>query len=249
VVDTATVPLQTQPCEIPEDASGQCPATWHLILGAADGPTVLLVSDGSSVTARVFTVDSAAVPPETTTTTTGPSDDGIVGWPGPTSRQFETAESAAQAFVTDVLGFADPALADLTEEGSEAQAVYHPRPTASITTTIALHHTGTARGWVVTGVTSDQGSIDSVERQGDDVSVAGLATAFEATVNVRLVDVTGAVLGETTTMAGANGERGPLLAVVHQDRPATGPVYVQIAEGDASGEGAFTWAAWGLVPD
>ena len=65
---------------------------------------------------------------------------------------------------------------------------------------------------------------------------------------MRLLDVTGAVLGETTTMAGANGELGPYLVTVQQDVPSDGPVYVQIAEGDASGEGLFDWATWALVP-
>lgn len=227
-----------------EEITDWCGATWTQILGAADGPTVLVVSDGSSVTARVFTVDSAAVPPETTTTTTGPTDDGVQGWPGPTSRQFDTAESAAQAFVTDVLGFADPALADLTEEGSEAQAVYHPRPTASITTTISLHHTGTARGWVVTGTTSDQGTIDEATLESDNLVVRGVSTAFEAQIQVVVLYLDGTVVTETYAMGGANGALGPFEAQLELFHwAAETPALILIGEIDNVGDdGRYAWA-------
>jgi hypothetical protein len=234
-VDTSIVPL---------GADG----TWHLVLGAADGPTVLIVSNGISATARPFTVDSTAVPVATTTTTTGPTDDGTQGWPGPTSRHFDSPEAAAQAFVADVLGFAEPTLAGQVVEGTEAELRFRPRPAASIETAVALHDTGSDRGWVVTGVTATSGEIDSVARTGDDVTVTGSASAFEALVQVRLLDVAGNVLGETTTMAGGTEALEPFTAVVRQEAAAEGPVYVQIAEGDESGEGTYLWAVWALVP-
>lgn len=236
-VDTAIVPL---------GADG----TWHLVLGAADGPAVLLISNGITATARAFTVDSAAVPVETTTTTTGPADDGTQGWPGPTSRQFDTPEAAAQAFVDEVLGFADPTLAGQAVDGTEAELRYRPRPTASVETTVVLHDTGSLRGWVVTGVTSPQGTVDAVEITGGGILVTGSATAFEATLTVQLVDLQGTVLAEVTTQAGANGEQGPFSASIDQDAAFDhdGPLFVQIAEGDASGDGRFTWATWAPVP-
>lgn len=226
-VDTTTIPL---------GADG----TWRLVLGAADGATVLIVSDGATATARSFVVDGASVPPDTTTTTTGATDDGVVGWPGPTSRHFDTAEAAAQAFVSEVLGFADPALADLTQEGADAIAEYLPRPTAAIVTSIAMHDTGSARGWVVTAATSTQGTIGEVFLDEDRVVVTGSATAFEAQVYVALLDETGQVLVEGGALAGSNGEIGPFEAVLAN--PGVAADYVLIGEADASGAGRFTWA-------
>jgi hypothetical protein len=234
-VDTNTVPLAAD-------------GSWHLILGAADGPVVLIVTDGLTATARVITVDSVAVPTVTTTTTTGPTDDGVQGWPGATSRHFDNAEAAATAFVTEVLGFAQPTMVGASATPSDTGFEFSPRPSATITTIVTVHDTGTGRGFVVTGVQSDQGTIDTVTRNGDDVTVTGSATAFEAQINVRLYDAQGDVLGETTAFAGANGEIGPFEVTIRQDVTADGPVYVQIAEGDASGEGQFTWATWAEVP-
>lgn len=232
-VDTTTIPL---------DPDGG----WHLVLGAADGPSVLLVTDGTTVTARRIVIDSVGVPSETTTTTTGPTDDGVPGWPGLTSRAFDDPQSAALAFADDVLDFADPTPGETADAGTDATIQVDNRPGGQATS-LQLHDTGEARGWVVVGVTSTQGSIDGVSRDGENVSVTGQAIAFEATVNVRLVAVDGTVLGETTTSSGISGELGPFAAVVHQDLAFDGPVYVQVAEGDASGEGRFSWAAWALV--
>lgn len=225
---------------IPRGADG----AWRLVLGAADGPTVLVVSDGATATARVFTVDSTAVAPGATTTTTGPTDDGTQGWPGATSRHFDDPGSAALAFVSDVLQFADPALEDVTVEGPDAFVVYRPRPTAGTTTTITVHDSGTARGWVVTDAQASDGTIDRAFVDGDVVVVRGVATAFEAQIAVVLLDLEGnAIASEEGTFAGANGEPGPFEARVAVDAGVLdAAAFVLIAEGDASGEGRYSWA-------
>lgn len=208
--------------------------------------------DGEPVFTDDPTTTSTTAAPATTTTTEAPTttttevlvdDDGVAGWPGFVARVFDNPESAALAFATDVLGFADPALEEGTTEGDEAEYVIHPRPTATVSTRVHLHHTGTDRGWVVTGATSSQGSIDDVHVADDgSITVTGAATAFEATVTVALLDLEGNVLAETTTTAGANGELGPYTATVGP-APSGSPHYVLVGEGDASGEGRFTWAA------
>jgi hypothetical protein len=225
---------------IPRDADG----TWRPVLGAADGPTVLIVSWGISATARVFTVDDAGatVDPES-----GPgADDQVPGWPGAVARRFDDPESAAIAFVTDVLGFFEPTLqGSAATDDIETEVTLTSNAQSTATTTVLVHDTGDARGWVVVDVTASNGTIDGAQVVPDpdgvfDVSVTGTASAFEAAVDVRVLDLEGNVLGEGTTLAGANGEVGPYDATVHLDVPGN-PFFVQIAEGDASGRGRFTW--------
>jgi hypothetical protein len=228
-VDTATVPLSAD-------------GSWHLTLGAADGPVVLIVDDGASSTARVITVDSVAIPAETTTTTTGPTDDGVQGWPGATSRVFDDPSSAATAFVTDVLDFAQPDQRATAGSGTDVEITFAPRSTAGIETAITVHDTGTARGWVVTGTQSSEGNIDRAFLDGDVLVVRGVATAFEAQIAVVLLDLEGNVLAQTGALAGANGEQGPFEARFDAGAPVADAAFVLIGEGDASGEGRYTWA-------
>src|SRR5690606_21899404 len=113
----------------------------------------------------------------------------------------------------------------------EAEYVVHPRPTATVSTRIHLHHTGAIRGWVVTGAASSQGSIDDVHVGGSgSITVTGSATAFEATVTVALLDLEGNVLAETTAMAGSNGEIGPYTATLGETFVGT-PFFVLVGEG------------------
>jgi hypothetical protein len=212
-------------------------------LSLADDDESVVTDDPSTTTTTEATTSTTTTVPATTTTTTIPEDDdGVLGWPGTTSRVFDSPEAAALAFADDVLGFAESALAEGTTEGDEAEYVVHPRPTAAVSTRIHLHHTGELRGWVVTGTTSNQGTIDVVSVDGGAVTVSGSATAFEATVAVLLLDLEGNVLAQTFTMAGSNGEMGPYTATVGPPPSATA-AYVVIAAGDESGEGGLLWAA------
>jgi hypothetical protein len=215
-----------------------------LNLAGDDGEDV--VTDDPTTTTEATTSTTTTTVPETTTTTTIPEDDdGVLGWPGAVARVFDNPESAALAFATDVLGFADATLAEGTTEGVDAEYVVHPNPNAAISTRIRLHHTGEIRGWVVTSTASAQGTIDGVSIDGGAVTISGSATAFEATVTVALLDLEGNVLAETFTMAGSNGELGPYTASIG---PPTGGTasWVMIGEGDASGQGRLSWAT--LVP-
>lgn len=223
---------------IPRGADG----SWRLVLGAADGPTVLRVSDGATATARVFTVDGTGA---TVDPTVGPgSDDGVPGWPGAVARRFDDPESAAIAFVTDVLGFGEPTLqGSVPVSDVEVEVTLTSNPQSRATTTVTVHDTGDARGWVVRSSTASNGVIERFTVNADvpsTITVVGTATAFEATVNVRVLDAEGNVLGETTAQAGANGEVGAFEAPVPFD-PTGEPFFVQVAEGDASGRSLFSW--------
>ena len=193
-------------------------------------------ADTTTTTEQTTTTSSTS-----TTSTTALEDDQIPGWPGRTARVFDNPEAAALAFATDVLGFPQPAVAEGTTEGTDGQYIVHPRPTAGISTTIRVHDTGPVRGWVVTGASSDQGTIDEVEAL-DTFTLSGSATAFEATVTVLVLDQEGNILAESFTNAGANGELGPYTAEIPVDPNAGTPFWVMIAESDASGEGRYVWA-------
>ena len=220
-----------------------------LSLNGDDGQDVV-TDDPTTTTTEATTSTTTTTVPETTTTTTIPEDDdGVLGWPGAVARVFDNPESAALAFATDVLGFAEPTLAEGTTEGDEAEYVVHPRPTGSLSTRIHLHHTGAVRGWVVTGAASDQGTIDDIQVGPDgSFTITGSATAFEATLSVALIDLEGNYLEETTTMAGSNGEQGPYTATIGPARSGIA-AFILIGEGDASGEGRLVWATIASVPE
>jgi hypothetical protein len=160
---------------------------------------------------------------------------------------FSDPQAAAFNFVTDVLGFADPTLAGSGGTGRDQTVTFRPNARAGITTDVAVHDTGAIRGWVVTGVSSTQGTIDSFSIDGSRLTLSGSATAFEATVSVLVLDQEGNVLAESFTMAGANGEQGPYEAMIEVDLAAGTPFWVMIGEGDASGEGGFLWATTARV--
>jgi hypothetical protein len=210
-----------------------------------DDPTTTTTEDTTTTT----TTSTTTVPTTTTTTTVPIDDDGVQGWPGATSRVFDSPEAAALAFAGDVLGFAEPTLAEGTTEGDDGQYVVHPNPRAAISTRIDVHHTGDLRGWVVTGASSDQGTIDDVQVNGNGtITITGSATAFEATVTVAVLDLEGNILEETFTMAGSNGEQGPYEATIGP-APTGTPHWILIGEGDASGEGRLLWATLALIDE
>jgi hypothetical protein len=192
---------------------------------------------------RVVEPEFRAPVTTTSTSTTVPADDdGVPGWPGFTSRVFSEPESAALNFVTDVLGFFEPTAAGSAGDGPDRTFTYRPTSTAGLTTEVTVHDTGAVRGWVVTGVSSPEGTIESVTIDGGTVTLSGSATAFEATVAVLVLDQEGNVLARSFTMAGANGEQGPYQTAIDVDPSAGTPFWVMIAEGDESGQGDFLWA-------
>jgi hypothetical protein len=215
-----------------------------LALGGDDGEDDLSTEPPETTT----TTEQETTTTSSTTSTTVLEDDGVLGWPGLTSRVFDNPEAAVLAFATDVLGFAEPTISESSTgsssggaSGSYSDYVVHPRPTAGVSTSIRVHDTGPIRGWVVTGTKSDQGTIDEATLT-DPFTISGSATAFEATLSVFVVDQEGNVLAETTTMAGANGEQGPYTAEIDVDTDAGTPFWIMIGEADASGEGRLVWA-------
>jgi Immunoglobulin-like domain of bacterial spore germination len=212
-----------------------------LVLASGDDPEELATGTSTS-TSSSSTSSSTSSTSTTSTSTTLPPDDGVPGWPGDTARVFDDPEAAAYNFVVDVLGFAEPALADVTTEGNESEVVYHPNPRASITTTILVHFTGPARGWVVTGTRSSEGTIEQASFDGRAVTLSGMATAFEATVAVLVLDQQGNILAQSFTMAGANGEQGPYETTIDGPPGSGTPFWIMIAEGDESGESDLLWA-------
>lgn len=224
-----------------------------LLVVAAVGAALVLRDDdrddevavGDTTTSGAATSSSTSLPTTTTSTTstTAPlDDDGVPGWPGFTSRMFSDPQSAALNFVIDVLGFAEPTAAGSGGTGDDQTFTFRPTAAAGLTTEITVHDTGAIRGWVVTGVSSPEGTIESAGLDGSTVTLSGSASAFEATVAVLVLDQEGNVLAQSFTMAGANGEQGPYQATIDVDLSAGTPFWVMIAEGDESGRSGFLWA-------
>ena len=213
-------PLGTIPTDAPAVDTTSIPrgadGTSRIVLGAADGPTVLVVTDGMTATVRPFTVDSTTgASVEEPSVGPGP-DDGTPGWPGAVARRFDDPQSAALAFAGEVLGFPEPAPVEggqrPTASGDPESVDVDVTPllvglTTGIdvgpTTTITVHDTGTARGWVVVGAsTADVAIVDQV-RTGNQLGASGTAPAGTL-VAVTLLDLEGNRDCDTTggTVAG-----------------------------------------------
>lgn len=200
----------------------------------ARGVHVLVVVGDDPVTASTRTVQVAQPPPPLPQGTCGVGADGVRGWPGGDDIGFAGVAEAALAFATEVLGFAEPTVGAV--DGGDVEV--RSRPSAGAVTTIGVSIDSDHR---VLCARSDQGSIDGLAWNGTGVIVSGTATAFEATLTIQALALDGTVLAQTYTQAGANGEMAPYAATL--DLPPSGPGFVLIGEGDASGEGRFTWAA------
>jgi hypothetical protein len=188
--------------------------------------------------------------PVARSTTTAPTvDASINGWPGRGSTRYPTARAAGQAFVKSVLGFAQPTFKRSTSEtvpvGSTAAVTFTARPTAGAETTVTAIRTG-PKSWLVRGATSNQGTIASSTFGKGRIDVSGTGTAFEATLTIRALSLSGGKLGEDIAMGGANGEPGPYRGgVSYTGGPAA---FVLVGEGDASGAGDLVWACVVLDP-
>lgn len=210
-----------------------------IVLSGDDDEDIGVVAPSTTTTEAPSTTTSSST---STTSTSVTEDDGVPGWPGATARMFDDPQAAALNFAIDVLGFADATVAEGETEAGEGAFIVTARPTAGIRTEIIVHDTGPIRGWVVTGAASDEGTIDEVSVGESKITIAGSASAFEATVTVLVLDQEGTVLAQSTTFAGANGEQGPYETTIDVAADAGTPFWVVIAESDASGEGDYTWA-------
>lgn len=185
--------------------------------------TVLDDDDDADVTAdtTTTTADTTTTTGSTTTTevtTTEPFapdvDPFSVAYPSPTtSQRFDSPESAAQTYATEVLGFTELELGEFREGDSRSGEVpITDRPGGPETSVLVRQMEDDT--WFVLGSTVEDIQVDEPQAQdaiGSPIQTSGTALAFEGNVSVVVLaqDDPGAPIGEGFVTGSGSPPAGP----------------------------------------
>ena len=192
-----------------------------VLTGDDDDPVV------SEDTTTTTTEDTTTTTEDTTTTTTAgfqTVDPAVPVFPDPTtSQRFDAPEAAALAFITDFVGFTNPVMGEFAQ-GDNRSGEIEARPFADGAPTVVLLRQLEDDTWFVIGATTDSIRLESPSG-GDTISspqaLAGMAYAFEGTVNVRMyVDGTQEPVGETFVTGRGDGVLGDFEGTLEFTNPA-----------------------------
>ena len=178
----------------------------------------------TSTTAETTTTTDAPTSTTTTTTFAPVVDPYGVAFPSPgTSRRFESPESVAQAYATDVLGFTQLEVGEFRQGDSRSGEVpITDRPDGR--ETLVLVRRMEDDSWFALGSTTDNITVDQ-PAAGDAVEspfeTTGSALAFEGTVAVQVLaqdDLE--VLGESFVTGSGVPPAGPFEGEIEFEPPA-----------------------------
>jgi Immunoglobulin-like domain of bacterial spore germination len=183
----------------------------------AVGVTIFVVTraDQDDEAAKVSTrTESTTTTQPQTTTTPITADTSTAVWPiASTTIRYHDPVSAARGFAVDYVGFVDPVVGEFRAGDSRSGEVDVQRAANGPVTTVLVRQLGTDGTWWVLG--SQTANIapsapTALEAISSPVTLRGMSTAFEATVNVEIrEDGNGQPLARTILMGGSNGEMGP----------------------------------------
>ena len=163
-----------------------------------------VTADTTTTTADTTTTTASTTTTEVTTTTEpfAPEVDPFsVAYPSPTtSQRFDSPESAAQSYATEVLGFTELELGEYREgDNRSGEVPISDRPDGPETSVLVRQMEDDT--WFVLGSTVDDIQVAEPEAQaaiGSPFETSGTALAFEGTVSVVVLtqDDPGAPIGE-----------------------------------------------------
>ncbi|MFO7589469.1 MAG: Gmad2 immunoglobulin-like domain-containing protein [Acidimicrobiia bacterium] len=183
---------------------------------------ILVVAAGIATTVIATSGDDRAAPPTSTssstststTTTSVPVDDTEAAVFPPTgTTRFTDPVAAANAFVTEVVGFVDPFVGTF-RQGDARSGEVDVRPFADgPVSTVFVRRLGPDDAWYVIGTATVNITVTQptpLATIASPVALAGTSTAFEGTVRVEVrVDGRDQPIASGFVTGGANGELGP----------------------------------------
>jgi hypothetical protein len=193
-----------------------------LVLTGGDDDDPVVSEDTTTTT----TTESTTTTTESTTTTTigfQTVDPAVPVFPDPTtSQRFDAPEPAALAFITDLVGFTSPVMGEFAQGDSRSGEI-EVRPFADGAPTTVLLRQLEDDTWFVIGATTDSIRLET-PASGDTISspqsLAGMAYAFEGTVDVRLyVDGTQEPVGQTFVTGRGDGVLGDFTGTLEFTNP------------------------------
>ena len=194
-----------------------------VVLGGDDDTSV--VADSSTTTSTTVAETTTTTVEETTTTIAFPTvDPAAPVFPDPTtSRRFDSPESVAQAFATDLLGVEAPILSEFMQ-GDTRSGEFELRSFEDGPVTLVLVRQLEDDTWFVLAAATDSIQL-AVPSLGALISspqaLEGQAYAFEGTVDVRLyADGTSEPIAETFVMGRGDGVLGDFTGELTFTAPA-----------------------------
>lgn len=178
-----------------------------------------------STTTTPPTAASTSLPATTTATTIPVSPSSIAVWPVDSSAtRYDSPVAAARGFATDYARFVNPIVGAFQPGDARSGEVPVRARAAGPVTTVIVRQIGSDDSWWVLGSSTPNINI-ARPAAGASVSspvrLQGTSTAFEATVNYKLLQDTGGTLADGFVMGGANGEMGPFTASVAFANPTS----------------------------
>lgn len=192
--------------------------------GDDDAP---VVADSTTTTTEETTSTTSSTTTSSTTTTEAFApevDPFTVAYPAPTtSQRFETPESAAQTYATEVLGFTELVVGEY-RAGDSRSGEMPVRDRADGPETTILVRQMDDDTWFVLGSVTEDITVDEPQ-SGDTVTspfeTTGSALAFEGTVNVEVrAQDDPAPLGEGFVTGNGVPPAGPFEGMIDFDAPA-----------------------------
>jgi hypothetical protein len=197
-------------------------ALWTVgivVVALAIGAAVVVVTrdNGDETHNAAATTSTTGRVPTTTATTPGATSTAV--WPvASSSVVYHDPVAAARGFAVDYVGFTDPVIGEFRAGDSRSGEV-PVRPSAGGPETLVLvRQLGADGSWSVLG--SQTANLQpsapvALASISSPVTVRGMSTAFEATVNVEIREDGGSQpLAKTTVMGGSNGQMGPYEATI-----------------------------------
>lgn len=218
-----------------------------VVLSSDDDPQVDTAGTPSTTTTSSTTTSTTTAEATTTTTTAVTTvDPETTVFPDPlTSRRFESPEPLVHAFATELLGYSSPVLGELQQGDARSGEIdLRPRPDGAVTTVLVRQMEDST--WFVLGAVADSIQLTTPAPGATITSptaLAGAASAFEGTVDVRLyADGTADPIGQTFVTGRGDGELGDFAGELSFEVPA-GAEHGVLVLSEASGEDGSTVAA------
>jgi len=193
-------------------------------LGSIGVAAALLAGCSSASTTTTSTISTSSTTAVTTTSTPAPAN---VIWPyGASTMRFTDPVVAARSFAIEFLHMISPTIGSFTSAGPLDGTVEVQVPSSSAVTTIQEHRDPSGSTWWITGATTPNLVVTlprPLDHVGSPLTVSGQSTAFEAVINLQVLqDGSLKAIGTGTAKGGSMGTMGPFTTSLSFPAPGSG---------------------------
>ena len=198
------------------------PVLAAIVIGVG---VVVLISDDDEDRADRNGRDQTST---STSTTSSPDESALSSavWPVASSdTRYDDPAAAARGFAVEYLGFESPVVGELRQGDSRSGEIDVRSTATGPATTVLVRQLGADDSWWVIGAGTENIQVNEpagMARVSSPVTLDGISTAFEATVQVEVrEDGNAEPLARGFVMGGANGELGPFHSTLEFSEPSS----------------------------